>query len=474
MSQLFRRLALLAGGLLFVVGVAVWWRYVFPAPPKFTLPSRFAVRPHERIMIFAPHSDDEVLGPGGLIQRAVRRGAEVRVVLVTNGDGFTLAVEDQFHSLRVTPQKYIQFAYLRQKETLAALASLGVPASAVTFLGFPDRGTAREWEDYWLKSNPYTSRYTRTSHSPYRNSYVRETPFSGAALAEQIIRLIREFRPDTIILPHPNDLHPDHWATHNFVVYALAMMDDPETGGPLLLRHPPRLLNYLVHRGNWPAPKGYHPYQELAPPPRLLASDTRWGAFPLRPWETERKHQAILKYGSQVRVMHRYLVSFARANDLFGVLPPTPAVGEKTVTAVLDPIEDSFVREVEGAADLRRISLNADRDYVYCRLTLRRRPSALVTYLLHFHALPASPEQPPVRHDLRLRFVRGRWVAHSAQPQGFAPDERYPVTASGSTLIIRFPREAAGPRRLFFVAAETRLGELMDRTAWRCVELSPR
>ncbi|MGE5552891.1 MAG: PIG-L deacetylase family protein [Betaproteobacteria bacterium] len=467
------RLVLLAGTLALVLLGALGWRYVSPPAHRFSLPSPYKVRRGERIMIFAPHSDDEVLGPGGLIQQALRWGAVVRVVLVTNGDGFTLAVEDEFHSVRVTPEKYIRFAYIRQKETLAALASLGLPASAVTFLGFPDRGTAREWEDHWPKSRPYTSRYTRLNHSPYYNSYVKRAPFSGAALFEEISELIRDFNPDTIILPHPNDLHPDHWGTHNFVVYALAALDDPQTGRPLLLSHPPRLLNYLVHRGKWPVPKGYHPRLELVPPRRLMALDTRWEAFPLAPAETVAKYRAILKYRSQVRIMRRYLASFARANDLFGELPPVPRVGSNPVTVVLDPIEDSLIREAEGAADLRRISLRADRNYLYYRLTLRRPPSAIVTYHLHLHALPASVEEAPARHDLRLQFTGGRLVAHTLQGDRFAPDSRYPVMVRGSTITVRFPREAAGPRRLFFVAAETRLSTLADRTAWRCVELLP-
>lgn len=472
MPQWLRRLASLAAAVLLVVAAVAWWRYVFPPAPTYRLPPRFSVHRGERIMIFAPHTDDEVLGPGGLIGRAVRLGAVVRVVLVTNGDGFTLAAEDEFHSVHLTPERYIEFAYIRQRESLAALKSLGLPESAVTFLGFPDRGTAAEWEDHWPKSDPYTSPHTKFDRSPYRNSYVRNAPFAGAALAEEITRLIQEFNPDTIILPHPNDMHPDHWGTHNFVLYALATLDQADTGQPDLFRHRPRLLNYLVHRGNWPTPKGFFPCLELVPPRRLLEIGTSWGAFPLTPEETTAKHQAILKYRSQVAVMRRYLVSFARTNDLFGLLPPAPRVGGKMVDVVNDPVDDTLGREVEGAADLREIALRADRDHLYYRLTVRRPPSPFVTYQIHLHALPATPSEAPLRSDLRLRFRQSRMVAYSVLKNGRAvPDSRYPVTVEGRSLTIEFPREAAGPRRRFFVAAETYLGRPMDRTAWRFVEL---
>ena len=39
-----------------------------------------------RVIIVAPHPDDEVLGAGGLIQAALSRDISVEVVAVTDGD----------------------------------------------------------------------------------------------------------------------------------------------------------------------------------------------------------------------------------------------------------------------------------------------------------------------------------------------------------------------------------------------------
>src|SRR5437764_4809009 len=44
-----------------------------------------------RILVLAPHCDDETLGAGGYMAMAARLGARVRVVMLTNGDGFPLA-----------------------------------------------------------------------------------------------------------------------------------------------------------------------------------------------------------------------------------------------------------------------------------------------------------------------------------------------------------------------------------------------
>src|SRR2546430_10087895 len=63
---------------LLVVGVAV-------AGALAAQPTELAVKRGERLLVLAPHPDDETLGAGGLIQRVLARGGTVRVVLVTAG-----------------------------------------------------------------------------------------------------------------------------------------------------------------------------------------------------------------------------------------------------------------------------------------------------------------------------------------------------------------------------------------------------
>ncbi len=46
------------------------------------------IDPGERLLVVAPHPDDETLGAGGLIQRVLENHGQVRVVLITAGDGF--------------------------------------------------------------------------------------------------------------------------------------------------------------------------------------------------------------------------------------------------------------------------------------------------------------------------------------------------------------------------------------------------
>ncbi len=80
----------------------------------------------DRIVVVAPHPDDEVLACGLLLATAVDRGIAVRVVAVTDGEAAYPGHDP------------IGLARLRRREQLAALAELGVGSDSVHRMGLPD------------------------------------------------------------------------------------------------------------------------------------------------------------------------------------------------------------------------------------------------------------------------------------------------------------------------------------------------
>src|SRR5882672_10265920 len=48
--------------------------------------SNLEIRPTDRIMVLAPHPDDESLAAAGILQRACALGARTRVLFVTDGE----------------------------------------------------------------------------------------------------------------------------------------------------------------------------------------------------------------------------------------------------------------------------------------------------------------------------------------------------------------------------------------------------
>ena len=76
-----------------------------------------------RVLVVAPHPDDEVLGCGGMLARHAQRGDAVRVIVCTDGAGVASDAA---------------LAELRRTECLAACAELGI--EDVQFLDFADGG----------------------------------------------------------------------------------------------------------------------------------------------------------------------------------------------------------------------------------------------------------------------------------------------------------------------------------------------
>jgi LmbE family N-acetylglucosaminyl deacetylase len=92
-----------------------------------------------RLLLFAPHPDDESLACSVLLQLAVRAGAAVRVVYATDGDDnpWPQRVLERKWRLNATDRR--RWGRLRRTEALAALRVLSVNGSAIRFLGLPDQ-----------------------------------------------------------------------------------------------------------------------------------------------------------------------------------------------------------------------------------------------------------------------------------------------------------------------------------------------
>jgi len=119
-----------------------------------------------KVLVFAPHPDDEVFGCGGAIIRHVANGNPVRVIIVTDG---AFPVSDA--------QKRGDYGRLRKGESIAAAGILGY--GEPEFLDYPDRGLSMD---------------------------------------EQFINHLRSIidkeQPDFIYLPAESEIHPDHIALH--------------------------------------------------------------------------------------------------------------------------------------------------------------------------------------------------------------------------------------------------------------------
>jgi len=188
-------------------------------------------------MILAPHPDDEVLAAGGVILKALKSSnrSSIRVIIATNGDASYAT--SFLHGSHIPSRKNFQRqSTLRQKESLNALASLGLEAAHVHFWGFPDRGLAALWKSHWDHGYSYHSRTTRFDNSTQAmNSPVM--PYTRASVEKLFENELLEFCPTTIIMPHPYDNHSDHSALAGFTLLAVKRYAQSHRSSPILLTY---------------------------------------------------------------------------------------------------------------------------------------------------------------------------------------------------------------------------------------------
>ncbi len=427
----------------------------------------------DRVMVIAPHPDDEILGAGGLIYDTLQRNRPVRVVVLTNGDAFRVAAARYYETSKLSPAMYIHFGKMRQQETLAAAAVVGLSPEAVTFLGYPDRGLSAMWIDYWLAGTRYTSPYTDSSKSPYPNSFRLQAPYNGESAVGDLEKLILNFKPRQIIVSDPHDIHPDHWATNVMVRYAL---ENLKTRGNDWVKGI-KIYSYLVHRGNWPE-QGLNLDQALKPPSQLALVYPDWLKLDLPMSTREKKLAALDQYVTQNVIMGNRMVGFIRANELFRVFP---AIRVPTITpdnrrqeleaappAVLDPLGDSKPSRQEASADLNRaVLVSIGSDYLL-KVVYRKAFNPEVTTVARLYFLPTRDE--PQRRDLII----------TADRDGFRLEDRSRhetkkilTRVDGRSLELLLPGLTLGQRRQAFLAIFTYYqGSLIDRTAWQLLELA--
>ncbi len=145
--------------------------------------------PLERLLVIAPHPDDETIAAGGLLQRAAAAGGAIRVILVTDGDNNPWPLRFLKKKLRINDKDRAEWGALRRDESLRALAVLGVAPAAAIFLGYPDQLLTRMARAGDLR--------------------VRDT----------LAAAIEDFAPTLLVAPSAFDLHADHraisWLAHS-------------------------------------------------------------------------------------------------------------------------------------------------------------------------------------------------------------------------------------------------------------------
>ncbi|BCV20265.1 PIG-L family deacetylase [Moorella sp. Hama-1] len=433
-----------------------------------------------RLLVISPHPDDETLGAGGLMAAARKRGYPVKVVFMTNGDGFRRGVEEFNGFLPASAGDFLNYGRERQQEAEQALANLGVRSDDIIFMGYPDGGLAAIWSNYWRGDKPYQSACTRQTAVPYKLAFAPGEPYTAPALLNNLEAILRQYRPTDICVTDTNDSHPDHWATGAFTLAAVGELkrEDPAFH--------PRIYTFVIHTGIWQMlPVFDRGEKPLLPPGYFLAQGTPWYKFPLAREVFQQKQRAIAAYRTQEMAMPTFLANFERPNEVFArlpeitapTLPTAPGSGGKVedwppeAAIARDPGGDLLTKKVERGGDLKAAYLVQSGRTTYLRLDTWGRVGFPVGYNVSLYLLPASPG------DSVRRFTwawtpgeRGvRWLTRPADYDGQAVR----VVAGGNSLEFILPDLVPPGEHYLMFAAGTTISRLpLDRIPWRLVKIN--
>jgi len=267
----------------------------------------------ERILVVAPHPDDEAIALGGWLADRGAAGAEIWAVIMTDGEAFPKAVR-QNHLSRwpiLRAPDFLRLGRLRREEGRQSLEILGIPAERRFFLGYP---TNILWRILHSTdpSEPVRSKATgqRFGIAEWPIGEEKTHPFSRLSWAADLDTILHQSRPGTILIPSPFDTNADHRAVLQMLIQRLQAN-----------RLSPALLGYVVHhtsRRQFPHPLGYHPREELRPPAGFPS--------PIKVYPSaaalSTKERALRSHRTQINLKDGFLLGFIRVNELYWPLKP--------------------------------------------------------------------------------------------------------------------------------------------------------
>lgn len=418
----------------------------------------------DRVLILAPHPDDESIGCGGIIQKAVALGIPVRIAFLTYGDSneWSFAVYRKRPVLE--PKAVRAMGEVRHGEAIEAGRRLGLSEDQMVFLGYPDFGTLDIWYAHWGNRPPLRSMLTRVTEVPYPDALRPGAAYRGEEVLRDLTTLLTDFKPTKVFVSHPYDYNPDHRALWLFTTIAMWDLKDQMQSD---------VVPYLVHWPKWPSPEGFHP--DLAQgPPASLVQGLQWRDHGLDPAAIERKRSAVEAHRTQCGYGEKYLLSFVRSNELFGSAPmiEIPSLEGEPVHMDSDFLHEPHhaLSEEERArfVGVERRDLMVHDGHIEFRFRFSRPLEQATSFSLYVfgyrHDRPFG--------DMPKIHIKVSPIGHEILDQDLRlKDDGIAVKHRALDLSVTIKLTTLGSPEKILTSARTYLGEIpLDSLGWRILE----
>jgi LmbE family N-acetylglucosaminyl deacetylase len=426
---------------------------------------------NERILILAPHPDDEAIACSGIIQKALKAGAQVRIVYLTNGDHNEFAFIIYEKRITMRQSEFIYLGKLRQKESTRAMKFLGLSEKDLVFLGYPDYGIFEIFSKYWQTDKPFRDGLTRISSVPYMENPSYGTKYYGENILRDLTKQILDYHPDKIFVSHPADVNDDHRALYLFLQVALSDL------GTRIAK--PVIFPYLIHCQGWPKPRHYHPELELHPPDKFNGSGLSWQSLDLSQDEIDKKYRTILFYKSQTQSSGFYLFSFARENELFSDYPqlelnlPSASTGKDAYSGASEMFKEkeypAGLKQAESLEENGLVSYAVENSFFVVRLDKPKKLSSrfgVMVYVFGYRQNTPFAQMPKIRIITMGKSCK----VFSSKNRLIAPGVL--LNFEKNSLIIKIPFQLLGQPDYALTALKAYHGTLpIDATVFRKVKI---
>lgn len=406
------------------------------------------VHSSDRVLVVAPHPDDEAIGAAGVIRYSVEHNIPVKVVVVTDGDiGLGLASE-------------------RHNESVKAMKQLGLNESDIIFLGYPDESLPSLLNKNWDPNNPYNKNGI-TSNVNYPYSYEKNASYCGSNVNKNLQEIIWSFKPTVILYPDSEDEQIDHWATNAFVEYATSKMNYQGAKYTYIVHDPP----------DWPSPRTYQPQDLLTPPEELTSIGYKWVSFPLSPYNERLKEASINTYTSQIN-SDSYIQSFIRTNEIFGIYPKYTTIVSNTTleslsnnqyppTVVKEPIKEDRGKGSIRSREITDVGFQMDKYSIWMSIKTKNNISTTATYEIHIIPLTGGNSK---RIDIAIYNGTARY--ENSIENSFQSGSPNLQTRSNG-FVVEIPSSALENVNSFMICAQINdQSPQIDWTAWRLIQIT--